>query len=130
MKVYCFANLLESKLSFHLFCRLVQILIVEQNNCSLYYISVFDDPSDETEMTEFKASVVAFEVQKNFASKFFSNTTVVKSLIDDTSSNLLDNLNLLLYVFVIKDQANFHHLFSSTLRPKTRRNQRKPPKTS
>eukprot|EP00090_Calanus_glacialis_P031199 TRINITY_DN5124_c0_g1_i10.p1 TRINITY_DN5124_c0_g1~~TRINITY_DN5124_c0_g1_i10.p1 ORF type:complete len:205 (-),score=69.27 TRINITY_DN5124_c0_g1_i10:403-1017(-) len=60
---------------------------------------VFDDPSDETEMTEFKASVVAFEVQKNFASKFFSNKTVVKSLIDDTSGNLLDNLYLLLYVF-------------------------------
>jgi len=50
-------------------------------------------------MTEFKASVVAFEVQKNFANKFFSNKTVVKSLIDDTSGNLLDNLYLLLYVF-------------------------------
>jgi len=50
-------------------------------------------------MTDFKASVVAFEVQKNFASKFFSNKTVAKSLIDDTSGNLLDNLYLLLYVF-------------------------------
>eukprot|EP00091_Calanus_sinicus_P006052 TRINITY_DN16647_c0_g1_i3.p1 TRINITY_DN16647_c0_g1~~TRINITY_DN16647_c0_g1_i3.p1 ORF type:complete len:190 (-),score=71.50 TRINITY_DN16647_c0_g1_i3:68-637(-) len=50
-------------------------------------------------MTEFKASVVAFEIQKNFASKFFSNKTVAKSLIDDTSGNLLDNLYLLLYVF-------------------------------
>ena len=75
--------------------------------CSLYYISVLDDPSDETEMTEFKASVVAFEVQKNFASKFFSNKTVVKSLIDDTSGNLLDNLYLLLYVFVSKSQDIF-----------------------
>jgi len=59
----------------------------------------FDDQNNETEMTEFKASVVAFEVQKNFASKFFSNKTVAKSLIDDTSGNLLDNLYLLLYVF-------------------------------
>jgi len=58
-----------------------------------------DDQGSETEMTEFKASVVAFEVQKNFANKFFSNKTVVKSLIDDTSGNLLDNLYLLLYVF-------------------------------
>ena len=54
-------------------------------------------------MTEFKASVVAFEVQKNFANKFFSNKTVVKSLIDDTSGNLLDNLYLLLYVFVSRN---------------------------
>merc|ERR1712142_308553 len=47
----------------------------------------------------FKASVVAYEVQKSFANKFFSNKTVAKSLIDDTSGNLLDNLYLLLYVF-------------------------------
>lgn len=47
----------------------------------------------------FKASVVAFEVQKSFASKFFSNKTVAKSLIDDTSARLLDNLYLLLKVF-------------------------------
>ena len=59
-------------------------------------------------MTEFKASVVAFEVQKNFANKFFSNKTVVKSLIDDTSGNLLDNLYLLLYVFV---STNWDFLF-------------------
>jgi len=50
-------------------------------------------------MTEFKASAVAFEVQKSFANKFFSNKTVAKTLIDDTSSHLLDNLYLLLYVF-------------------------------
>jgi len=50
-------------------------------------------------MTEFKASLVAFEVQKSFANKFFSNKTVAKTLIDDTSSHLLDNLYLLLYVF-------------------------------
>ena len=58
------------------------------------------DQNSETEMTDFKASVVAFEVQKNFANKFFSNKSVAKSLIDDTSGNLLDNLYLLLYVFV------------------------------
>jgi len=57
------------------------------------------DQENEAEMTDFKASVVAFEVQKNFANKFFSNKTVAKSLIDDTSGNLLDNLYLLLYVF-------------------------------
>ena len=51
-------------------------------------------------MTEFRASLVAFEVQKSFASKFFSNKSVAKTLIDDTSSHLLDNLYLLLYVFV------------------------------
>jgi len=62
-------------------------------------VNSLDDQGSETEMTEFKASVVAFEVQKNFANKFFSNKTVVKSLIDDTSGNLLDNLYLLLYVF-------------------------------
>ena len=51
-------------------------------------------------MSDFKASVVAFEVQRNFANKFFSNKTVAKSLIDETSGNLLDNLYLLLFVFV------------------------------
>jgi len=50
-------------------------------------------------MSDFKASVVAYEVQKSFANKFFSNKAVAKSLIDDTSGNLLDNLYLLLYVF-------------------------------
>jgi len=50
-------------------------------------------------MTDFKASVVAYEVQKSFANKFFSNRTVAKSLIDDTSARLLDNLYLLLKVF-------------------------------
>jgi len=42
---------------------------------------------------------VAFEVQKNFANKFFSNKVAVKGLIDDTSGKLLDNLYKLLYVF-------------------------------
>ena len=54
-------------------------------------------------MTDFKASVVAFEVQKNFANKFFSNKVVVKGLIDDTSAKLLDNLYNLLFVFVSID---------------------------
>ena len=51
-------------------------------------------------MAEFKASTVAFEVQKNFANKFFSNKVVVKGLIDDTSAQLLDNLYNLLFTFV------------------------------
>jgi hypothetical protein len=70
--------------------------------------SGFDEPSSQQqcnttshEMNDhFKASVVAFEVQKSFANKFFSNKTVAKSLIDDTSARLLDNLYLLLKVFV------------------------------
>ena len=57
-------------------------------------------------MTEFRASLVAFEVQKSFASKFFSNKSVAKTLIDDTSSHLLDNLYLLLYVFVSINHEN------------------------
>jgi len=48
------------------------------------------------DMTDFKASVVAYEVQKSFANKFFSNKSVVKSLIDDTSGKLLDNLYLMI----------------------------------
>jgi len=57
-------------------------------------------------MTDFKASVVAYEVQKSFANKFFSNKTVAKSLIDDTSARLLDNLYLLLRVFTSnKDES-------------------------
>ena len=51
-------------------------------------------------MTDFKASLVAYEVQKSFANKLFSSKTVAKSLIDDTSARLLDNLYLLLKVFV------------------------------
>lgn len=50
-------------------------------------------------MTDFKSSVVAYEVQKSFANKFFSNKTVVKSLIDDTSGRLLDNLYLMIKSF-------------------------------
>jgi len=50
-------------------------------------------------MSDFKASDVALEVQKHFANKFFSNKTVAKSLIDETSGNLLDNLYLLLFAY-------------------------------
>jgi len=63
----------------------------------------FADPTVSSRMTDFKASVVAFEVQKNFANKFFSNKVVVKGLIDDTSAKLLDNLYNLLFVFVSID---------------------------
>ena len=62
-------------------------------------------------MTEFKASLVAFEVQKSFANKFFSNKAVAKTLIDDTSSHLLDNLYLLLFVFV----SILHQLFQKNV---------------
>jgi len=62
-------------------------------------VKMEDGGGAESEMCEFKARVVAFEVQKNFANKFFSNKTVAKSLIDEKSGNLLDNLYLLLYVF-------------------------------
>ena len=65
---------------------------------NLIYCSIFQVNCGK--MGDFKASVVAYEVQKSFANKFFSNKTVAKSLIDDTSGNLLDNLYLLLYVFV------------------------------
>jgi hypothetical protein len=84
--------------------------------------SGFDEPSSQCTPTShemndhFKASVVAFEVQKSFANKFFSNKTVAKSLIDDTSARLLDNLYLLLKVFVsilfgrASDERYFHVL--------------------
>jgi len=54
---------------------------------------------DVYDMNDFKASVVAYEVQKSFANKFFSNKSVVKSLIDDTSGKLLDNLYLMIKSF-------------------------------
>ena len=51
-------------------------------------------------MSGFSASAVAFNVQKNFANKFFSNKSIVKGLIDDTSAKLLDDLYNLLFAFV------------------------------
>ena len=71
-------------------------------------VAGFADPSVTSRMTDFKASVVAFEVQKNFANKFFSNKVVVKGLIDDTSAKLLDNLYNLLFVFV--SRTSFFHV--------------------
>ena len=57
-------------------------------------------------MSGFSSSSVAFNVQKNFASKFFSNKAIVKGLIDDTSAKLLDDLYNLLFAFV-------SHIFNS-----------------
>jgi len=71
--------------------------------------SGFEDPASPRlggDMTDFKASVVAYEVQKSFANKFFSNKTVAKSLIDDTSARLLDNLYLLLKVFTCNKEES------------------------
>ena len=51
-------------------------------------------------MSEFKASSVAFEVQKKFANKVLSNKTVVNGLIDDKTANLLDKLNKLIFTHV------------------------------
>ena len=76
-------------------------------------------------MSDFKASVVAFEVQKNFANKFFSNKTVAKSLIDETSGNLLDNLYLLLFVFVSIVSKIYLIFIDFHSRQRTRRNQRR-----
>jgi hypothetical protein len=67
----------------------------------------------------FKASVVAFEVQKSFANKFFSNKTVAKSLIDDTSARLLDNLYLLLKVFVSITSMKFSFLKGAVSRERS-----------
>ena len=78
-------------------------------------------------MTDFKASVVAFEVQKNFANKFFSNKVVVKGLIDDTSAKLLDNLYNLLFVFVSKPNAPSP--LTLFLRQRVRRTLRRPQET-
>ena len=59
-------------------------------------------------MGDFKASQVAFEVQKHFANKFFSNKVTVKGLIDESTGNLVDNLYNLLFAFTNnkKDSEN------------------------
>lgn len=52
------------------------------------------------------SSSVAYEVQKTFANKFFSNKTVAKGLIDETSGKLLDNLYLVVKSYTkSKDEA-------------------------
>ena len=57
-------------------------------------------PDNKEMTTEFKAKAVAESVQKNFANKVLSNKVVAKNLLDDNSASLLDNLYLLLFVFV------------------------------
>ena len=59
-------------------------------------------------MSGFSASAVAFNVQKNFANKFFSNKSIVKGLIDDTSAKLLDDLYNLLFAFVSPILSSFN----------------------
>ena len=68
--------------------------IIKLQNC------VFSDCEPVFVMSGFSASAVAFNVQKNFANKFFSNKTIVKGMIDDTSAKLLDDLYNLLFAFV------------------------------
>ena len=59
------------------------------------------EKKDQSEMTtEFKARNVAETVQKNFANKVLSNKVIAKSLIDDTSASLLDNLYNLIVAYV------------------------------
>ena len=103
MKSFLLANLKQN----HILQHFVSYGIQEQE--TFLFFSGVDGKSSESEICEFKARVVAFEVQKNFANKFFSNKIVAKSLIDEKSGNLLDNLYFLLYVFVskIKDTMIF-----------------------
>ncbi len=49
---------------------------------------------------DFKALDVGYAVQRSFANKFFSNKTVAKGLIDDTSGQLLDELYKLVKTYV------------------------------
>ena len=59
------------------------------------------DQTNESEMnSDFKAAAVAEGIQKGLANKILTNKTIVKSLIDDKTANLLDNLYLLLFVYV------------------------------
>ena len=50
--------------------------------------------------SDFKAAAVAEGIQKGLANKILTNKTILKSLIDEKTANLLDNLYLLLYVYV------------------------------
>ena len=60
-------------------------------------------------MGEFNAGSIAYEVQKCFSDKFFSNKLVAMSLIEDRAARLLDNLFLLLHAHVsyFKEVTNF-----------------------
>ena len=89
--------------------------------------------------SDFKAAAVAEGIQKGLANKILTNRTIVNSLIDDKTANLLDNLYLLLFVYV---STGFNEAaraeFSTTsdpnvnnfiFRPRTRRTQRRQQKT-
>ena len=79
--------------------------------------------------SDFKAAVVAEGIQKGLANKILANKTLVKSLIDDKTANLLDNLYLLLYVFVssyfVKRRASDPIKLISSFRQRTKRNLRR-----
>ena len=79
--------------------------------------------------SDFKAAVVAEGIQKGLANKILTNKTLVKSLIDDKTANLLDNLYLLLYVFVSWQFVKTQSVILS-FRPRTRRSPRRPLKIS
>ena len=53
-----------------------------------------------TTTTDFRAFDIGYEVQKSFANKFFGNRNVAKSLIDQDSAELLDQLYKLVKVYV------------------------------
>jgi len=59
------------------------------------------DQEKDADMTAdgFKAIDVGYAVQRSFANKFFSNKAVAKSLIDDNSAQLLDELYKLVKIY-------------------------------
>ena len=57
-------------------------------------------------MSDFNASSVAYEVQKCFSNKFFSNKFVAMNLIEDCTASLLDGLFLLLHAHVSSSFIN------------------------
>ena len=63
-------------------------------------------------MGDFNTSSIAYEVQKCFSDKFFSNKLVAMSLIEDNAARLLDNLFLLLHAHVshVKKEHIFDYL--------------------
>ena len=77
-----------------LLCKNNQKLSLGKTN--MYLFRLFTSAN----MSGFSASSVAFNVQKNFANKFFSNKSIVKGLIDETSAKLLDDLYNLIFAFV------------------------------
>ena len=93
--------------------------------------------------SDFKAAAVAEGIQKGLANKILTNKTIVKSLIDEKTANLLDNLYLLLFVYVsIVYSIAFNEAGRAEIsttsdpninnficRPKARRTLRRQPKT-